>query len=167
MEEQDLQLRDLTPVEPLLPAFLWPWWVWASLAAGLLLLVLLTVWLVRRKSSKSQTPPNLEDLAFRQALAALDALPDQLHEAALGASLILRQYITGSTGDPTLFETREEFLARPAALDRVPEILRPRVGSLLDDLSRLKYDQPRSGSASEIVPLTRRLIEELHRHRAA
>ena len=75
MEEQDLQLRDLTPVEPLLPAFLWPWWVWASLAAGLLLLVLLTVWLVRRKSSKSQTPPNLEDLAFRQALAALDALP--------------------------------------------------------------------------------------------
>ena len=113
------------------------------------------------------SPQDQENLAYRHALAALDALPDQLHEAALGASLILRRYLTGSTGDPTLYETREEFLARPAALDRVPEILRSRVTTLLDDLSRLKYDLPRSGGAAEIIPATRHLIEELHRHRAA
>ena len=167
MEDDALQLRDLAPVEPLLPALLWPWWVWLLLALGVIGIVTLVVFLVRRKPAARGGQTDLEDLSFRRAMNALDGLPDDLHGAALGASMILRQYLTGATGDPTLYETREEFTAREAALGRIPEILRPRVTAHLDELSRLKYDLPRSGSAAEIAPATRRIIEELHRHRAA
>ena len=57
--------------------------------------------------------------AFAEACAAMAAISTaDVRDAAVLSSLILRKYLATAAGDPALFETHEEFVARHDALQR-------------------------------------------------
>lgn len=166
MENDDLQLRDLAPVDPFLPDWVLPWWIWlavALIAAGLILLAIA----IARRPKKEIAGESVANLAYRRALARLEALSEDFHDAVIDASSALRAYLSEAAGDPSLYETQEEFNSRDEALRELPEDLRPKVASYLTQLSALKYDKPRNGSAAEIAASARAMLEEIHRARPA
>ncbi|MBB5349795.1 hypothetical protein HNR46_000016 [Haloferula luteola] len=166
MEDDALQLRDLAPIDPLLPEWIIPWWLWLAAALILIGLVLLAIAIVRR----SRKPPSLAALshaAYRRAVADLKALPDDFHEAVIAASSILRAYLVEASGDPAWYETHEEFSARETALQDLPPELRTRAADFLNELSQWKYDRPREGSGPEVATRARHMLDEIHKARPA
>ncbi|GAA5484610.1 hypothetical protein [Haloferula sargassicola] len=166
MDDDALQLRDLAPVDPFLPDWVLPWWMWLAIALVLAGLAGLVIAIVRRPK-KAPAGESAEAMAYRRAVARLKALPDDFHDAVLEASSALRAYLAEASGDPSLFETQEEFIAREEALRELPTELRPKVASYLTELSTLKYDQPRDGSSPEIATSAMAMLEEIHRARPA
>ncbi len=141
-------------------------WLWVAGACALLLLIILTVYLVLRARRKpAVVPPSAESIA----LLRLDALAqsDQHENAAamsIELSLILREYITGETSDPTLYETHQEFHQRLDALSGMPKSCHEETYQLLDDLARLKYAGPQQQSpaaAQHMLTQTRELIQRI------
>lgn len=124
---------------------------WRNVGIGLGVAILLAavalffVWR-RRRSRTIQAPLSAE----QRALEALDALQSRklpLHDFSLELSLLLREYVTGETQDPALFETHEEFSRRFDALASVPPNFRRELNSLLSELAALKYAPPTEGGA--------------------
>lgn len=122
---------------------------WRNVGIGLGLAVLLAavalffVWRSRRRRAR-QAPVSAE----QRALEALDALQSRklpLHDFSLELSMLLREYVTGETQDPALFETHEEFSRRFDALATVPPNFRRELSSLLSELAALKYAPPAAG----------------------
>lgn len=107
------ELMDGGPPEVLLPAVgLWPWF---ALAGGVLALLLALVMLVvvLRKRRRALDPQAARKAAYREAKTRLDALmPGDVRELAVVCSLTLRKYLSVAAGDPSLFETQEEFTGR-------------------------------------------------------
>lgn len=110
----------------------------AALGLGLLLLIIGLLILRRLRRKAPQQPPTAEEIA-RQALDRLDAGALSPKAFSLELSMILREYLTGETQDPALFETHEEFSRRVDALSAIPTDCRNDTMRLLDDLARLKY----------------------------
>lgn len=126
---------------------------WRNVGIGLGLAVLLAavalffVWRSRRRQAL-QAPVSAE----QRALEALDALRSRklpLHDFSLELSLLLREYVTGETQDPALFETHEEFSRRFDALATVPPNFRRELSALLSELAALKYAPPAEGEQAD------------------
>lgn len=113
-------------------------WI-VALAIALLILLIIALLILRRLRRRiPQLPPSAEEVA----LQALDHLEDSTlspKDFSLQLSMILREFLTGETQDPALFETHEEFSRRVDALAAIPADCRNDVMCLLDDLARLKY----------------------------
>jgi len=168
MEDDPFQLRDLVPADPLLREPGLPWWAWALLVVGGLLLILLAVALFRRGGAPPARPGPDPEAAFREASEALDraaGLPSR--EAATASSEAIRRYLATVCGDPSLFETHEEFLARHHALDDFPAEVREHVSTLFCRLAALKYDKDRSGSTPEMIEGSLFVLRQLHQQRPA
>ncbi len=146
-------------------------WIWIVGAVLLLLLILLAVyfWLRTRHHPTIDAPkPELI------ALLRLDALAQSepwANSAALSIelSLILREYITGETDDPALYETHQEFHQRLDALTRIPKNCQEATYQLLDDLAKKKYAGPQSQSreaAEDMLRQTRELIQRIAAERS-
>lgn len=164
MAEESLALKwsDPPPPEALIPdAALWPW-----IIASILLLTLLTsAWLVlKRKKSSTPDPTATRNAAFSSASNALASITTHdAREAAIQASLILRNYLASAASDPALFETHEEFITRHDSLHALNEPTRRTATSAFSRLASLKYtpDSPES-SSSEILSSARSLLVSLH-----
>ena len=166
MADDTLQLRDVAPVDPFLPDWVLPWWMWVAGGLVLVGMVCLIIALARRPAKPSDGV-STADLAYRKAIATLDSLPDDFHDAVIGSSTALRAYLADAAGDPSLFETHEEFTARPEALETLPAEMRPKVSSYLTSLSQLKYDRPRSDSGAEVKTSARSMLDQIHQSRPA
>lgn len=170
MDAEQLQMRDLTPVEPYLPGLGISTTTLFIIAAVLVLIIGGGTWMLIAHLSKKSRFPSSEPIsraAYRKAVAALAALPDDTRQAATGASIALREYLAATTGDPSLFETHEEFIARHSSLQALPETLREMVADHFARLAALKYDQPGSDAADDITAASRDLLESIHHRRAA
>jgi hypothetical protein len=140
--------------------------LWLILIGGLLLAALLALVLffaLRRK-------PGLDALAARREALRLadralaEAKPSDAREAATLASLVLRRYLATVAGDPALFETHEEFIARRDSLARFPETARAHAADGFARLAALKYDrQPPAGDPAVVLDDARALLTTLDR----
>lgn len=133
-------LADDRLIEPPSPDGLMPvsWWSWWPVAALVLAFAVLGFWWWRRKARPASGPD--APRAHAKALAALSCCPtDDLPGTATRLSLILRRYLAEVTGDPALYETHEELVARSNALGSLGEEVRRHTRELFDQLARIKY----------------------------
>ena len=123
-----------------------------ALAAGILLLLIIGLLILRRLRRKApQPPPTAEEIALR-ALDHLDSTTLSPKAFSLQLSLIVREFLTGETQDPALFETHEEFSRRMDALSGIPDD----ATQLLDELARLKYTAGIAHASMPLRPMTDR-----------
>ncbi|MBK1826066.1 hypothetical protein [Haloferula rosea] len=164
MDTDALQLRELVPVDSLVVEPGWQWWVWAIIAVTSALIVTTIVAIIRDKSGLAAARrPVDHSAAYQRALEEIEAsssLP--AHEAATRISGAIRLYLATVCGDPSLFETHQEFLGRHEALQHFPENIREQVSTVLCQLAAMKYDQPRSETLPNIGQQSREVIEQLH-----
>jgi hypothetical protein len=135
----------------------------AMIGLGVVMLVVAIVKLCTRK--KPIDPVTLRQQAYQRALQAFnDATAADGREAATQASLILRRYLATASGDPALFETPEEFIARRDSLKSLAEEAREAAREQFDRLAALKYSKDvRSAESAPIFESSRALLETLHR----
>lgn len=93
-----------------------------------------------------------------QKIHALQTDKLSLKDAAVNFSLVLREYITGKTEDPTLYETQEEFNRRVNSLNALPNALHEPVRDLLDEMARLKYEPYTENNDEKVNALAERTV---------
>ena len=166
--EDALVLRDLVPAEPLLPDSSFPLWAWLLILAATLLLAALAWSLLRRKKIGLIDPRQVREEAYRRATAEL-AVPTTgtMQEAATKVSVTLRRYLAVVSGDPALFETHEEFVARHESLASYPQELRAITAEGFSHLARLKYGREAKGDPVALFSSARQLLDQLHQHQPA
>lgn len=171
MKETDpsLELRGLVPPDPLLPHPGVPVWAWFAMAAGVLLLALIGIILLRVLTRKRMVAPGSPREAFyRQAVAALQAISSaRIQEVATQVSVILRRYLAGVVADPALYETHEEFISRHEALAKYPEELRRQTAEAFSRIARLKYGREVTGDPQPLTAEARDLLDRLHQNAPA
>jgi Domain of unknown function (DUF4381) len=163
------KITTLELVDPSLPGPLIPepavssWWIGAA-AAGVLALALL-LWMLRRRSNQAENPATIREAAFKEARAALaEITTSDFRTAAIQCSLVLRHYLAKACGDPALFETHEEFIARHDSLKGLGEDARIAAKSGFERLVVLKYSpQPPQVPAAGVCAACRQLLETLYR----
>jgi hypothetical protein len=164
MEEKSPQLPLLEPVAPehLLPAN--DWALWGIGAAILLIFIALIIFLVRRKSVKRFDPVAARISAYQTARKSLDEVPmENARDTAVKSSLIIRRYLVDAAGDPSLFETHDEFVMRENALAALPQPVRAAAASGFTRFAALKYSAEISlENPQAIVEESKRLLETLH-----
>jgi hypothetical protein len=155
------ELKEPAPPDALVPSLgLWPWWV----GGGLLLLVVIILLIVFRKRAAVIDPAAARNAAFKEALDSLaGARANEAREAAVQCSLILRRYLSTAAGDPALFETHEEFVARHDSLRALSAPAREAAAAGFSRLAALKYsrDVPDEDPA-KVSGDSRILLETLH-----
>jgi hypothetical protein len=93
---------------------------------------------------------------------------DDVRNAAVLASLILRKYLSIAAGDPALYETHEEFVARHDALSALAAEARAATAEGFGRLAALKYAPEIPAAAEEeVIAQARTLLETLHHGFAA
>ena len=163
-----LVLRDPVPAESLLPDPGLPPWTWWAIGGGVLLLVLLAWFLLRGRKPGMVDPVKTREEAYRRAAAELAApAAGSMQEAATKVSLVLRRYLAVVAGDPALFETHEEFVARHESLASYPAELRQAAAEGFSHLARLKYGREAAGDPAALFSAARQLLDRLHQHQPA
>lgn len=158
---KDLRLIETPPPDDLLiaPGLLW----WGVVGACVVLVAILALWLwMDRRRPKLPAPDPLA--AYAAASAALEACSaTDPRQAALEASLILRRYLATAVGEPSLYETHEQFVARHNSLAALGDELRGRVGAFLGQLVHLKYaaETAQGPDAASILTQTGELLGAL------
>jgi hypothetical protein len=164
MDEETTGLKLLEPDAPeaLVPEpLVQPWMIGVILVlAG----VLVALWLARKRNPAPVDPRLVREAAFREALLSLKGIDAQdARAAAVQTSLVLRRYLAQAAGDPALYETHEEFLARHESLSILTPDARTAAAAGFSQLAALKYapdlpDQP----PAETVAEARSLLETIH-----
>ncbi len=125
--------------EPFLQESFWTLTNIAICAVVILLFAGLAFWLYRRfKPKKTVIPPSAEQIALAR-LAELEAQQLHARELSLQLSLLLREYITKETQEPTLYETHQELSSRLDSLSSIPMKFQYELRSLLEELAEMKY----------------------------
>lgn len=155
-------LRPPVPAGPFLPAAAAPWWLWVLVALAAAVLGWLVVVLVATRRSRRRAGPDLETLRrrARAALAAVDPAGPAAGVAA-AVSLVVRRFLAEALGDPVLFETHEEFLARAHALARLPDDQRAAVNRHFAALARMKYVPSEPADTAALITDARTLLDQL------
>jgi len=165
-EPPPFQLLEPEAVESLLPG----WWLPHILIGSVLLLalVLVAVLLIRaRNRPRPVDPAKIREEARLKAVATLESARSSVatpREAAVLASLALRDYLARAADDPALFETHEEFIARHDSLAALHEQARAAAAAGFSHLASLKYAaEPPASTATGVIESARSLLDELHR----
>jgi len=164
-EPPPFQLLEPGGVESLLPG----WWLPHILIASTICiaLILAAVLLVRMKNrprpvdlAKVREEARLKAVANLESARGSTATP---RDAAVLASLALRDYLSRAADDPALFETHEEFIARRNSLAALDEKSRHAAAAGFSHLASLKYAaEPPASTASEVIEHARALLHQLH-----
>lgn len=115
-------------------------WLWVAIGLAVAVAAALIAFLWWRALHKRTAAP--QESALQRALKGMDALEEELpalRPCALCLSMLIRDYMSGQTGDPALFETHEEFSQRMDSLEKLPESCRYETRELLDELAGYKY----------------------------
>lgn len=157
---KNFQLMESSTVEALIPKAETPW-LWIII--GVVLVASLIFWLIRRRLKRAKDPANIREAAYKDAIAAFDAIPqNDPHAAALESSMILRKYLSITAEDPALFETHEEFVTRHDALQKIPQSMRDEVASIFSRLATIKYaPDAANANAEKIIGDSRQLLHAL------
>jgi len=166
-EPTPFQLLEPDTIESLLPG----WWLPHILIAATILvaLTLAAVLLIRAKNRpRPADPAKIREEARLKAVAALESArggaSSSPRDAAVLASLALRDYLARAADDPSLFETHEEFIARQDSLTALHEEARAAAAAGFSHLASLKYaSEPPTSTATEVIESSRNLLDELHR----
>lgn len=142
-----------SPVEP-----------WMIIVPVLLALCVMAILLFKKKKSAPPDPMAVRKAAYDEAAVALGKIgyvPGR--DAAIQSSLILRKYLSTAAGDPALYETHEETIARHEALKDFSEEAREAAGRGFARLAALKYAAvPPDVEAINVTAEARDLLETLH-----
>ncbi len=148
-----------------------PWMLYSSLALVIVALLIAGILLYRRL----RKPPVIEtESAEQRAHASLHALGDyieqlNLTDVSIRLSLILREFITGETEDPALYETHQELNQRLDALASIPPRCQEEPHRLLERLAQLKYTGPQRSFGDEprlLLEQTSSLIQRVSKEQA-
>lgn len=154
-------LKEPAPPDALVPSIgLWPWW----LAGGALILLAVVLLIVLRKRPVVADPAAARNAAFKEAMVTLAGTQaPRAREAAVQCSLILRRYLSMAAGDPALFETHEEFVARHDSLHALSAPAREAAAAGFSRLAALKYapEIPETDPGG-VITESRSLLETLH-----
>lgn len=158
-------LEEGPPAESLEPAGISPWILWGGLFVIIMVVAPAIYCIVRAKQRKPRVP-TAEETALQELRELSKCKPDT-RTCSLALSRILREYLTGKTQDPALYETHEEFSHRLDALSSIPTECQYDVRMLLEKSAELKY----TGIQEENAELIAALIAEteqtiLHIHEA-
>ena len=152
--------------ESLLPASI-PW-LWIVLGTCILIM-LATLIFALAKRRKSIDPATARRAALAQALREIEeaaSFPPRI--SALQTSLAIRRYMSTAAGDPSLFETHEEFLARHPAITLWPPATIDSLVTTLKHLAEMKYRPLEdSRTAADILTESRALLQSLDTQSAA
>lgn len=156
-----LDLQDIPEINDLIPQSYGSWWLWLLL----LLFICVVVIAIRWHQNRQMRHYNPRQMAFEEAMKALDEAKMETRVIAMATSLsfILRHYLSVAFADTSLFETHEEFLSRHQALQHLPESLRRALTDFFHTLCRYKY-APITGSIdlSLLVPQATSLLQQIH-----
>lgn len=157
------QLQEPVKPEALVPAS----WVepWMFAVGGAILLACLAALFFRRKKSSKLDPMAVRRAAFAEAVKALEGIDPTVppRQAAVQSSLIVRRYLSVAAGDPALFETHEEYLARHEALKDFSVEARASAAAGFTRLAELKYaEEIPTAEATTVITDSRKLLETLH-----
>ena len=158
---KNFQLMESSTVEALIPKAETPW---LFIIIGAVLVASLIFWLIRHRMKRAKDPANIRQAAFKDAITALDAIPqNDSHAAALESSMILRKYLSITAEDPALFETHEEFVLRHDSLQKFPQSMRDEVAAIFSRLATIKYAPDSTKTNAEtIIGDSRQLLHTLH-----
>jgi hypothetical protein len=147
------------PIE--LPSYA-PWQIGLMIAAGMLLLGLLTwLFLRARKKSAHTTPPY--EIALSELDEAASYTADDERFATL-SSLALRRYLENGLGLRFSARTSEEFLRSLKGDSRFDENFQDTLTRVLTSFDRIKFAQKSitENERIEIIDTVRSLIEQAH-----
>jgi hypothetical protein len=167
MEEKpsSFQLRPPPPPDPLLPPAPFEFSPIQILACGLgMMLLVIAIVLFLSRSKKKAVSASARKVAYREALRTLnEAHPAGAREAATVSSLALRRFLAIAAGDPALYETHEEFVARRDSLAHLSESVRSSTVQRFDELAALKYgSQSEDHDPVQVIDSSRKLLETLN-----
>jgi len=156
-------LKDIPDADRLLPLPGIPAWLVVALFIAIVLAVVILVTWCRHRAITAKF--RHRGAAYRLAAAALEtwhANPAEipLPQLAAGISLILRSYIESATGDPAIFETREELGARDGAMQQLDEATRSGMMAYLMELSELEYGPHAEGNRDDLLAKASTLLEQ-------
>lgn len=164
MKEKAPTYELLEPVSPetLVPQSWLEPWMFAVLAVVLVVIVAV-VWFTRGKPVPPD-PKLAREAARTEAAAALDNIGEvPAREAAVVSSLVLRRYLATVAGDPALFETHEEYVARHESLKNFTEDARGSAAIGFSRLAAVKYSPDRPDmDTPQVVAGSHSLLKILH-----
>jgi len=172
MKPMDGEPKTLELLEPPSPETLLPdssWWLWLVPAAiGVLLGIGVLIYLRKRKPVAAGIDKRRE-VAFAEAVAGISAVvADDVREAVVLCSLILRKYLSVAADDPALYETHEEFVSRHDSLLALTAEARAATEAGFSRLAAMKYaPEVPAVAAAEVIADARSLLETLHHGFAA
>lgn len=165
-ESPPFQLHEPDAIESLLPG----WWLPHLLIGSTILIavLLIAILLIRAKNRpRPVNPAKMREEARLHAVSTLESARSSTQtarDAAMIASMALRDYLARAAEDPALFETHDEFIARHDALASLHENARAAAASGFSRLAEIKYSAELPAStASEVIEAARTLLDQLHR----
>lgn len=162
----NFQLLEPASPEALLPVGGW-WHGWAVAALAALVVVALAWWWRRRRSAAGFL--TIRNAAYAEAVAALARVTtDDVRDAAVQASFILRRYLAVAAGDPALYESHEEFILRRDVLPALAAADRAAAAAGFSRLAAMKYaPEIPAAAVPDVIAQCRELLENLHTGLAA
>jgi hypothetical protein len=148
--------------EALIPSFQLESWM--VLCVILLIFGMFLIFIKRKKAIPEKDPHFIRNEAYKIATDTLNEIDaTESRDAAIQSSLILRKYLSTAVGDPSLYETHEETLARHHAFDALPTKTRIVAAQGFTKLAALKYTNRASDTpASEVGQDSMELLKILH-----
>lgn len=164
MSEKTKKFELLEPPSPdaLVPdSWMEPWMI---VVAVVLLFALLALLFLKKKKTTAESLPEIRKVAHAEAVAALEKITStQTRDVSVQCSLIVRKYLSAAAGDPSLFETHEEYLARHGVLVKFTDEARSAAGQGFSRLATLKYAREiPEVDAGGVIAESRALLETLH-----
>ena len=154
-------IHDITPPGEFLPEPTTPWWIWTLAATGVLLIIVLVIFWLRRPNPTKSHATLLDEVRARLAEIREKAPTIPPHTIATQTSLVTRHYLKAAFQDPAIFETNEELTLRPSALERLHPDSREPVKGYLAKLSDLKYSPSPETDASELLDEAENLLANI------
>lgn len=120
--------------------------------AAVIAIALLSLWLYRKlRPAQPQPQASAEEIALAQ-LNSLSTRQLSTRELSLELSLLLREFITQETQEPTLYETHQEFSSRLDSLASIPAEHQYELRCLLEELSEMKYANSQAANIDQFSP---------------
>ena len=158
-EPKNLELLDPASPEALLPDS--AWWHWLVPAALVVLLGIGVLIYLRKRKRAGGVEAMRREVAFGEACGAVAAVvTDDVRDAAVLCSLILRRYLSVAAADPSLYETHEEFVSRHNSLVALTAEARAATEAGFSRLVAMKYaPEVPAVAAAQVIAEAHSLLE--------